>query len=160
MAHAQHAFRHVQPSASSTDEMAGAAPNAPNEREAHLRKERGGNMCGSCPYLLGRQSMCPKADASNPGHSDRHIGSSRQPTSNAAWEGSGPSRTTSSRPKLPFGGTPMRSPRGSPLRGSAYGVVTPSSRGSPLMHLRDIIGNDRQSPSVSGSTPPKSTSPA
>ena len=42
------------------------------------------------------------------------------------------SRETSPRsPKLPVDGTPQTSPQGPPFRGSVYGVVTPSSRGSP-----------------------------
>ena len=76
-----------------------------------------------------------------------------------------PSRNVSHSPEISFGGTPQSSPRGSPRRGSVFGIVTPASRGSQSMYTSDVVRiNHRPTSSPSravrvSTSPPRSRPP-
>ena len=62
-------------------------------------------------------------------------------------------RTVSVGPQLPFDGTPSSSPKGSPIRASVEGVVTPSSRGSPPVRHRMSQTGQLSAPTSQRTTP-------
>ena len=125
------------------------SPPTPTDAEEQWGKEWEDNMCDACVYLLGLSDMC------------RYVRASTASTP------AGNERIASTAPPLSFDGKPGSSPSGSPFRGSVYGIVTPSSRGSPSVRPRSE-GSDGQrsappskqeTPMTSHDAPPRKDAP-
>lgn len=115
---------------------------APTEKGAHFRQHWAGHMCPSCFFLRCHSDLRQLYLKSRPG-----VSSERK------------ARPAAVIPHLSIGDTPSSTPRGSPMNGSVYDTVPPSSRGSPQPNQRDARSDGRRSAPMSKPTKP-STNPA
>ena len=96
----------------------------------------------------------PNFRQTNPTRLVRPAGGSRP--KNPQWT----SRNASPSTKLSFDGAQQNPHRGSPLRGSVYGIVTQSPRGSLLRQPHDMDSSDHRLTSAPSHSDPTSISPA